>query len=273
MGIGLWLACLVAPQPGLAKISCQRGSDGAVFAVSVTEGTFATVHRSGEKIVASDPFTGKKGCRAGATVTNVDQIKLFAGSNSSIFIQLVNGPFAPGLSAEEDAAPEIEFEASGPGYVEVIGSPRPEHFRFMDSGPESGVNLNPDEDGDLDLAVVREFRETMLFVVGGGAGGDRIDAAGTPTLEMFASGGDGNDTLVSPSNGAILEGERGADRFIGGPGFDYIVPGRGADRVMAAGGSDLIEMIPDQSRDQINCGSGVDLVSDADRFDRLQACP
>lgn len=273
LGVGLWLALLSFPQPGVTKIRCQRGSGGAVLSVSVTERTFAGLRRKGAEITVFDILGRKGSFGTGATVTNTDQIKIFAGPSASAFIELAKGAFAPGLSTDEDDSPEIEIEASGPGYVEVIGTPAHDHYRFLDSGLQSGVNLNPDEDEDLDLAVARNSREEMLFVVGGGAGNDRIDAKGAPRLEMFASGGDGNDTLVSASIGAILEGERGADRLIGSPAFDLIGPGRGADRVTAAGGSDLIEMNPDHSRDRVNCGPGFDLVAGGDRFDRLTACP
>jgi hypothetical protein len=271
VGSGFLLACLISPQPGLAKIRCHRGSGGTVLSVSVTEGTFASIRRSGETIHVFDLLAPKRGCRSGATVTNTDRIKLFASRSSSGMIELVNGAFAPGFSADEDASPEIEFEVAGDGYVEVIGGRGPDHFRYMDSGSESGLNLNPDEDEDLDLVVAPESRD-MLFVAGGGAGNDRIDALGSPALEMYASGGDGKDTLVSAPTGAILEGERGSDRLVGGPAFDYAIPGKGADRVIARGGSDLIEMKPDGSRDRIDCGSGRDAVARGDKFDRLRSC-
>jgi Ca2+-binding RTX toxin-like protein len=273
VGVGLWLAFLAAPQSGLAKIRCQRGSGGAVLSVSATDDTYAGLRRKGEEIAVFDVLTRQRKCKTGATVANTDQIKIFAGPSASAFVAMAKGPFAPGLSPDEDSSPEIEMEASGPGYVAVIGTPAPDHYRFLDAGLQSGVNLNPEEDKDVDVAVARNSREEMLFVVEGAGGNDRIDAKGAPALEMFAGGGDGKDTLVSASTGAILEGERGADRLIGGPGFDLIVPGRGADRVTAAGGSDLIEMSPDRSRDRINCGPGFDLVAGGDRFDRLTACP
>jgi Ca2+-binding RTX toxin-like protein len=271
LGTIFWLICLIAPQTGLAKIRCQRGSAGVVLTVSVTEGTFATVRRAGERIEVRDLLADRRGCETGATVTNTDRIKIFASSGSSASVELANGPFAPGLSADEDAASEIEFEVSGDGYVEVIGGRGPDHFRYMDSGADSGVNLNPDEDEDLDLAVAPDSRE-MLFVVSGGGGNDRIDALGSPALEIYASGGDGNDTLVAAPTGSILEGERGSDRLIGGPALDFAIPGRGADRATLRGGSDLVEMTPDHSRDRIDCGSGHDFVAGAERFDRLSRC-
>lgn len=272
LAIGLWLICLAVPATGEAKIRCQRNAGGTVLSISVTEGTFAGVRRAGEAIRVFDLFERSRTCRTDATITNTDLIKVFVATPASAMIELRNGPFAPGLSPEEDGSPEIEFEASGPGYVEVVGGKGHDHFRYMDEGAESGLNLNPDADEDLDFAVDPASREDMLFVAGGGDGNDTIDALGSPTLEIYASGGDGNDTLVAPPIGAILEGERGADRLIGGPAFDFAIPGRGADRVIARGGSDLVEMKPDGSRDRIDCGAGRDAAAGGDRFDRLRSC-
>lgn len=272
MALGLWLLCLAVPATGQAKIRCQRNADGSVLSVSATGETFAAVRRAGAGIRVFDLIERNRICKTDATVTTTDLIKVFASKEASVTVELVGGPFAPGLTAEEDPSPEIEFEASGPGYVEVLGSNGHDHFRYMNDGLESGLNLNPDEDEDLDFAVAPEWRQDMLFVAEGGDGPDLIDALGSPTLEMYASGGDGNDTLVAPPFGAILEGERGADRLIGGPAFDYAIPGKGADRVLSRGGSDLIEMKPDGSRDLINCGAGRDAAARGDRFDRLRSC-
>jgi Ca2+-binding RTX toxin-like protein len=271
-GIGLWLVCLVVPQSGLAKISCHRGSAGTALSISVTEGSFATVRRAGDAIRVFDSANPERGCKPGATVSNTDRIELFSGDDSAAFVELSGGPFAPGLTPEEDASPEIEWEISGPGVVEAIGGRGPDHFRFMDSGLESGVNLNPAEDSDLDLVVSRESRLETIFVVSGGAGADRIDAFGAPALEMFAVGGKGDDTLVATPRGAILEGQSGSDRLIGSPAFDLIIPGRGADLVRAGGGSDEVVLTRDKTRDRIDCGSGNDYAFGADRIDRLRSC-
>jgi hypothetical protein len=272
MAIGLWLILLILPATGQAKIRCQRNADGSVLSVSATGETFAGVRRAGERIRVFDLIEPKRTCITDATVTTTDLIKVFATKGASVTVELVGGAFAPGLTAEEGPSPEIEFEASGPGYVEVVGGNGHDHFRYMNDGLESGLNLNPDEDEDLDFAVSPEWRKDMLFVAEGGDGPDLIDALGSPMLEMFVGGGDGNDTLVAPPAGAILEGERGADRLIGGPAFDYAIPGKGADRVIARGGSDLIEMKPDGSRDRIDCGAGRDEAERGDRFDRFRSC-
>lgn len=272
VAVGFWLVCLIAPQPGMAKIRCQQSSEGGVLSISLTGETFAGVRRSGDAVAVFDAISGRKGCETGATVADTDRVEIFAATAAFVSIELSKGPFAPGLSADEDAFPEIEFEVSGPGLVEVLGGPGSEHFQFLDVGSESGVNLNPDEDQDLDVVVARDSRAKMLFVASGGGGADRIDAAGRPALEMFATGGGGNDTLVAAPTGAILDGERGDDQLLGSGALDLLVPGRGADRIAARGGADLIEMKPDGSRDRIDCGAGRDEAARGDEFDRLRSC-
>jgi len=185
LGVALWLACLVAPHSSLAKIRCQQNPEGTVLAITVTEESYAGVRRSGEKVGVFDVISGRRGCPSEALVDGVEQIRIFVTTPASAYVELRNGPLA-------------EIEASGPGYVELIGGPAPEHFQFMDEGQKSGVNLNPDEDADLDLVVSRKFRDRMLFVVNGGGGADRIDALRDPALEMFATGGAGNDTPSGP---------------------------------------------------------------------------
>jgi len=271
-GIGFCLAALIAPQAGVAAVRCQQGPEPAVLSISVTGETYASLRRVGDAIKVFDAIEGGPRCNLSATVFNTDRVEISVTREASAYIELVGGPFAPGATADEDAAAEIEFQASGPGYVEVIGSRGSDHFRYLDSGSDSGVNLNPSQDEDLDVVVSPESRVEMLFVVGGDEGADRIDALGAPALEMFAVGGKGDDTLLAPTTGAILDGGRGRDRLIGSGAFDLIVPGHGADRVTARGASDLIEMNRDGSRDRVNCGSGRDAVARPDRFDRLGSC-
>jgi Ca2+-binding RTX toxin-like protein len=270
--IGLWLVALALPQTALASLRCERGSEGAVLSISVTDGTFATVRRAGDGIKVFDSEHPKKGCQLGATVSNTDRIQLFSGEDTAVYIDLSKGPFAPGLTPDGDAASEIEWEISGPGLVELVGGRGHDHFRFMGSGLEAGVNLNADVDKDVDVVLSGETRDEAIFVVSGGAGPDRIDVLGAPALETFAVGGPGDDTLLATPAGSILEGGSGSDRLIGGPATDLIVPGPGADLVRAGAGSDDLELNRDGRRDRINCGPGNDLAFGADRFDRLKSC-
>jgi Ca2+-binding RTX toxin-like protein len=272
LATGLSLLALAAPRPVLASVHCQRSHDGVVLSISVTNGSFAEVRRAGAAIQVSDSENPKRGCRSGATVTNTDRIKLFAGEDAAVFVELSRGPFAPGLTPDEDGSSEIEWEVSGPGEVELVGGPEPDHFRYMDSGSESGLNLNADEDTDLDLVVARESLEVLNLVTNGGGGPDRIDAVGSPALEAFAIGGPGDDTLLATPSGSILEGGSGSDRLIGSPVADLLVPGRGADLVRAGAGLDDVDVNKDGSRDRINCGPGDDIAFGSDRLDHLVSC-
>jgi len=275
--IGAWLVCLAGPQAGLAEVSCERSADGAVLAISATDGYRAVVRRAGDAIKVFDRSDPARGCKAGATVRNIDQIELFAAYDAAVDIELSGGPFAPGLTPEEDGSPEIEFTLSGDGSVIADGGPGPDRFRFTGSGPEGGVNLNPAEDEDVDVFVSPDSRRGLIFVVNGGGGADRIDG---PALEkfavaatgMFAVGGTGNDTLVAPARGAILFGGSGSDRLIGSPIEDSIRPGRGADLVRAGGGFDEVTLNRDGVRDRIDCGPGLGHLVGSDRFDRLSSC-
>ncbi|HEX5608876.1 MAG TPA: hypothetical protein VFX45_02150 [Solirubrobacterales bacterium] len=268
----VWLGCLIVPQAGLAKVSCERDPQGSVLSISVTERTRAIVRRAGDAITVFEFANPARGCQAGATIANTDRIELFAGEDTGVHIELAKGPFAPGLTPEADGSPEIEFEISGEGLVEVVGPPGPDHYRFTGAGTESGVNLNPADDEDPDLTVPPEARAGIIFVVSGGAGADRIDALGRPALEMFAVGGRGDDTLVAAPGGAILGGEAGSDLLIGSPTLDFIVPGKGADVVRAGGGPDEVVLNRDGARDRVDCGSGNDFAFGADRLDRLRSC-
>jgi Ca2+-binding RTX toxin-like protein len=268
----LSLVAMALPQSALAGLRCQLNPAAGILSISVTGETIAELRRAGDGIRVVDDLRPKRNCGAGATVTNTDQIKLFAGGEASADIELSGGPFAPGLTPEEDGAPEIEWDISGPGLVEMIGTPKSDHFQFMGSGSESGVNLNADADKDLDLVTAIDPEDETVFALSGGAGADRIDAVGHPALEAFAIGGAGNDTLIATPSGSILDGGPGADRLIGSHTGDLIAPGPGPDLVQGGGGPDDVMLTRDRSRDRVNCGSGSDLAFGADRFDRLTAC-
>jgi|GEM_PF-4228601 len=265
--------CLLAPQASEAKISCAYNGDERVLSVTVTAFDEVEIERMRDKIVASS-YGPPIPCAGGqATVTNTDRVDLVVRNEGSVWVELAGGPFAPGATQEEDASSEIEFTVAGSGFVDFEGGPGRDHFRFMDSGQESGVNLNAGEDNDLDLTSPAGPSLSLLLVIEGGSGADLIDAQGRPGLEMFAAGGKGNDTLVSPVSGdAILDGGKGRDRLLGSPGSDFIVPGPGADTVKARAGFDQVLMEPDRRRDTVYCGSGSDLVGHPDDRDRLISC-
>ena len=253
---------------------CHYSASKMVLSVTATEYDEVGIRRFGEEILVSPFLEPPMLCKGGQpTVANTDQVEITAEGEGSAWIELEGGPFAPGATAEPDGFPEVEFKIRGNGFVDFEGGPGRDHFRFMDSGRESGANLNADQDSDLDLITLSKPAPLLLVVIEGGPGADLIDAQDRPGLEIFASGGKGNDTLVAPPSGsAILEGGRGNDRLIGGRGWDLLVPGSGADVVKALAGSDQIDMDPDRRRDRIYCGGGRDRVGKHDNRDRLSSC-
>lgn len=270
----LCLLALIAPSSGEAKIGCHHNGGQMSLAVTISGFDEADITRFGDEILVSS-YGSPIRCRGeAATVTNTDRVDVLVKNGAAAWIALSGGPFAPGATPEPDASSEIEFTIDGNGFVNFEGGRGRDHFRFMDSGSESGVNLNADQDEDLDLVSLAKRSLSLLFVVDGGPGADLIDApARLRGIEAFAVGGKGDDTLVSPSSeSAILEGGGGRDRLIGGAGGDLLDPGRGVDTVKARGGPDGVMISPDRRRDRIYCGAGADRVGKPDDRDRLVSC-
>jgi hypothetical protein len=270
----LCLPSLLVPQLAQGDVRCHYSPGKMVLSVTVTGFDEATLRRYERDILVLPFFGPPIRCgREGATVTNTDRVKVLARDPGAVSIQLSGGPFAPGATPDPDASSEIAFTVGGSGIVEVEGGPRRNHFRYMDANGDSGINLNADEDGDLDLAIVEHSSFAFILVAAGGPGADLIDAQGRPAVEMFAYGGGGNDALVAPPLGStILAGGRGRDRLFGGTGGDLLAPGSGRDLVKAGGGSDEILMRPDKRRDRIYCGTGRDNVARREHRDRLHSC-
>lgn len=266
--------CLLAPQASEAKMACRYDAGKMALSVTVTGFDEAGIRRFGEEILVSPFLEPPVLCKGGRpTVANTDLVEITAEGEGSAWIELEGGRFAPGATAEPDGFSEIEFEIRGNGFVDFEGGPGRDHFRFMDSGSESGINLNADDDADLDITSPSPSSASLLLVVEGGPGADLIDAKGRPGLEMFAAGGKGDDTLVAPAAvGAILDGGKGRDRLIGGKRGDFLVPGPGADAVKARSGSDQVKIGPDRQQDRIDCGAGADFVGTPDDRDRLLSC-
>lgn len=277
---------LAQPQGAPADIGCDFNPDTGILSVGVRDSTLGAelvLRRAGKRILVSKFLEPQANCHGTPTIINTDLIKLRARGPNEIELDLFNGPFAPGATPEPDGSPEIEIRASGEeGTFWVEGGPTAEHFRYMSSSGQNGLNLNtgPDDE-DIDLLLPPKAE---LFV-DGRRGSDTIDVIPPVDLEVAASGGRGNDTLLSDATGdvgeftgALLEGGKGRDRIVGSPLFDYIFPGPGADVVEAEGGSDAINVQPDKRRDRIDCGSGNDAVGTerrgaaADPFDQARGC-
>jgi hypothetical protein len=278
---------LAQPQDApAADIRCDYNAKTRVLSVNVRDsvlGEELVLRRAGARIRVSEYFGPSANCHGTPTILNTDLIKLRAMGPNEVALDLSKGPFAPGATPEPDGSPEIEIRGSGSlGSFWLEGGPSAEHFRYMNSSGQNGLNLNTgpgDEDVDFLLPP-----KTELYV-DGRRGSDTIDVVPPVDLEVAAFGGSGNDTLLSAATGAVgkfsgglLEGGKGRDRIVGSPLSDYIFPGLGADVVEAEGGSDAISMRFDKRRDRIDCGSGGDAVGSesrkpaADPFDLARRC-
>ncbi len=278
---------LAQPQGAPADIRCDFNPDTRVLSVGVRDTTLGAelvLRRAGNRIHVSQFFGPQANCHGTPTITNTDLIKLRARGPNEIDLDLFKGPFAPGATPEPDGSPEIEIRASGrEATFWLEGGPTAEHFRFMSSSGQNGLNLNTSpDDEDIDLLVPPKVE----LYVDGRRGSDTIDVVPPVDLEVAAFGGRGNDTLLSDVTedfgefltGSLLEGGKGRDRIVGSPLGDYIRPGPGIDVVEAEGGSDAIGMPPDKRRDKIDCGFGNDVVGSErrgvpiDPFDQARSC-
>jgi hypothetical protein len=263
---------LVAPSAALGSVQCHYSPARLALSVTASGGSEATIRRAGPEIRVSESFEPPLTCASvPVTVTGVDSIEVIAKVDSSAWIELAGGPFAPGATAEADGSPEIEFTLSGADFAEVIGGRGADHFKFLRCDGHNGVNLNANEDNDLDVTVV-EKNPAFFVAFNGGGGADLLDAGRNPGPSMFAVGGTGDDTLIAGGREAILLGEAGRDRIFGSPVGDLINPGRGADLVKARGGADALNLGPDHARDRIDCGPGRDGFALPDPLDRLRSC-
>lgn len=194
------------------------------------------------------------------TINDTDTIELnenAAGASSVVFrLDVENGPFAPGFTAEPNGSSEIEFDVNadddGSDQFQVFGGAGDDDLRFGSAGGVLSGNLNGSEiagadtgDRDVDLAGIER-----LFM-GGRGGNDTItaDGSGAPDFDgptpigVTFEGGPNDDTLRSGTfDGAgvganNLVGDAGDDTMIGSTGQDSIHVGEGNDTADGGGES------------------------------------
>jgi Ca2+-binding RTX toxin-like protein len=186
-----------------------------------------------------------------ATAMNTDTIELTTGAGAQTFvIDLSNGPFMPGISAEHHGTSEIEFRVNlggGLDTFQVDGSVNDERITFRGA---TKVLLNGDRDPDVTL------RHTETFAVNGNGGDDRIRAT-RAAPEVAFHGGTGADTLI---------GGGGRDALFGDKGNDTLTGGQARDEVSGGAGGDVLHL-KDSRADTATCGGGSDDASDRDVVD------
>jgi hypothetical protein len=281
------LACVLAPQPAAAKVTCRFDLSTHILSVKSSGQLLdePVLRRAADRIVVFSEFLGPRvPCAGSPTVTNTDRVELTLNNYSDGMLDLGGGPFAPGAAPEPGSNPEIEVAVAGSGGLFLEGGRHADHYRYLSAIGETGVNLNAGPgDRDVDLTMTGEYVE---LYVDGGMGDDLIDVVGHLNLEVAAFGGPGDDSLFSRHGrglyGSLLEGGKGDDRIVGGAAGEGIYPGRGRDTVKAGAGGDFINAVPDGAVDRIDCGPGRDDLDReplsgkskavADRFDRVRSC-
>jgi Ca2+-binding RTX toxin-like protein len=211
---------------GLIPYPCTFDAESATVTVDTGTSGFPTLTRSGDALE-----TDGIACET-ATVTNTDTI-LVRGSGS-IYIDLAQGPFAPGLTDEGDGSSEIEFAfPDAPAFpdaaqqigIGIYGSTSNDAIslrtRFEPIERTSlaflDLNLNADEassDADLSLPMYGFGFFTMSLR----AGDDRLETEGAWGRLMYGVGGwnllwiqlgQGDDYALGGAD--VLDAQRGFD--------------------------------------------------------------
>ncbi len=226
------LAALVfADAPATAAVGCTF-SAGTVGVTISAPNQAATIARTpGGQIQVGGAQCGS------ATVTNTDKITVMGALGSQAArIDLANGGFAPGATAEGSGTSEIEFEidllAGGEtslqrDVVSVSGTGAVDTFRFG----TLGVNLNADNDADITGPAAGGATATHVevFDLSGQGGPDVMSGAASPDV-----GGAFPSTLETLLNGGL-----GSDQLTGGDGMDTLTGGPGNDTENGGNGSDV----------------------------------
>jgi Ca2+-binding RTX toxin-like protein len=244
----LWL---VAPMvaAGYPPPVCERSGTTLTIA---GQGTDMAVIRSGNAILVNGADC------AGATVTNVDDVKFTTLFWAHAEISLRGGQLAPGATDRpDDANDEIKFRINGvdpgdpPGgcspILTILGTDAAENFGRGTGSPD----LNGDGDAD-----VTGFEQ---LTIEGRGGNDRIAGDGafqnSCVTSFHAVGGDGDDELYGGDHGGTLDGGPGNDHLVGSWYRDELRGGPGADLLEADGSAH-----PAESGDVLAGGPGPDVL-------------
>ena len=229
--------------------------------VAVTAGSSVVTIARGAGMASSDILVydgfvgGTTVACGGPTVTTTDTINLdetVAVQNTTFFLNVENGPLAPGATNEGDGSSEIEWTIDALGNFDedqltLVGTVSPGNFRFGSGGP--GINL-----GNLngsEVAIDNDLTITSLEVLflQGGEGNDTMTTDGTgiamsagpsPARTVLdALGGDDTLAVGTAFNNSIVAGA-GNDSLTGGPQTDSLRPGDGHDVADGGGGVDSV---------------------------------
>lgn len=219
------IASVLIVSPARAVVVCTFDDPTATVTITLDNGDVARVVRSGDAITVDGTPCDL------ATVTNTDTIDVSStGTAAEVVIDLSGGPFAPGETAETDAADsEIEWlvDLLAGSTLRIVGSDQPDDVVVG----ADGINLNADEaTGDVDVVISgapsiviegKDGNDVLSNAGGAGTGGEGPVA----TLQGDAA----DDDLVPGSVGTTVDGGDGQDTV------DYGGAGGGVDVDLAAG--------------------------------------
>jgi hypothetical protein len=230
-------------------LSVQVTSPDSAVRIAVVSGSILIEGESG-------PATCVDESGSVPTVSNTDLIWVYGSSEFLIVIvDLGGGPFAPGLTPEDDDSSEIEIQVDWPppsrnrkledSFVVVLGSPaRDELATGRKSNESVAINLNAEEAKD-DLDLIAGTRTTFagfgLMVVAGKGGNDRLSGTNADIeFERFL-GGPGNDVIRGGKGLDLLFGQAGNDVLLGGGDSDFLSGGSGKDRCVGGPAKDIVK--------------------------------
>ncbi len=327
--LALLSLALIATSARAGPVTCslvEAGPAGpAANILRIHDRSYGTaLYRDGNDIEFYDFRDGDRtpiACAGGApTVNNIDRIDYRTANGSLTFDESGNFaiPNASGGLLEPGATPESrgsEIEVSitdtrGETNVAFGGTRVADQVKMGRlRGQRIGINVNAGADGaakDADIIIKGRLRSLLLRTVGG-AGNDRLSAAGGPPFagpvqihhRIGIAGGLGNDVLFgSPGRDQmtagrgndILRAGRSADTLVvgndhdeahAGPGNDFIYISTGAgglpedeapDLLIGGSGADRILSQGNNGRaDRVRCGSGHDEAL-VDHVDHLRGC-
>lgn len=229
----------------------QVDSRKALIALSVDSGNIVVESEFGVMSCVDESGTP-------ANVLNTDLIWVYGQAEFLVVVvNLGGGPFAPGLTPEEEGSSEIEIR---------VDWPRPSKNQRL----EHSVVVVLGSSGADDIATGKKINESVAINLNAGESQDDLDlTAGTPSTSL----GFGRMVVAGRGGSDRLTGSRAAiqfERFLGGPGNDLIRGGAGIDLVEGQGGSDLL--YGDADRDFVRGGPGNDHCLGGPGADQVKAC-
>ncbi len=224
---------------GNDRINGDVGDDLVIFNVS-TYGSDQVTLGAGDDVVAVSAAPG------------VTQVRLTFTSN-----EVGNGnAAASNTQANQDAGLAVRLQAED-GSDNLTGPVS----RFDDEGI-SFESRSPGLRFDVrDLVTGAQRGNQFEVVTLGTSGDDNIDETGE-SRAYYINAGMGNDTVTGGNANDFLVGGAGNDELNGGDGNDGFIGGGGSDEIDGGAGDDTaIVNVSNDGADQVNLGSGSDVVA------------